>query len=170
MTTFTNVKLLFCLLLATIVIIPEVASARTVRKTARAKARVLSDVCTASKTKPLNGILVKITAGGHIGSGDARNSGYSIICGPNCASFPANVYHCDGSLAFRMGYYGRYAANGKPRGYCAAGGAPACSVSAIRSRSRALRCNGAGYLDLDGSRGKTCMRLNLNSNRNDGGI
>ena len=158
--------LVACVVMAVGLLLGSVSEAagRTVRQSKRVRVRTLSDVCT--RTTPLNGLLIKITAGGHISRGDARYSGYSIICASKCASFPATVYHCDGSTAFRMGYYGRYSENGKPRGYCAAGGAASCSVSAVRSRSTALKCRGAGYLDLDGSRGKSCRRLNRYSNRN----
>ena len=149
---------------ALIVISTDASAERAVRRTARAKTTTLADVCT--KITPLGGMLIKVTAGGHISGADARNSGYSLICGSSCASLPANIYHCDGSLAFRVGYYGRYAENGRPRAYCAAGGAPACYVTRVRARSKALKCNGAGYLDLDGRLGKKCYRFNLNSSRN----
>ena len=126
----------------------------------------LAKVC--KNVSNLNGLLLKVTAGGHISRNDPRYPGYSIICASKCVPFPATVYHCDGSVAFKVGYYGKWSGNGKSRGYCGSGGAGVCYTSSVRNKSRQLKCNGAGYLDVDGSRGKACMRFNLNSSRNGG--
>ena len=141
------------------------AAETRVRNSAKKKNK-LSKVC--SKVSNLSGLLVKITAGGHIGAGDSRYSGWSIICGSQCAPFPVTVYHCDGSVAWKMGYYGRWSGNGQARGYCSSGGTGACSVSSTRAVNKRKRCKGAVYLDKDGSRGKSCMRFNVNSSRNGG--
>ena len=140
--------------------------ARSEARKRGAKAAALNKVCT--DISNLSGLLVKETAGGHIGRGDARYSGYSIICASKCVSFPAKVYHCDGTTAFSMGYYGRWSGNGKSRGYCAAGGVGACSVSSVKAAARSKRCGTTGYLDVDGSRGKKCMRMNIDGSRNGG--
>lgn len=137
-----------------------------IAKKKKPSASALSSVC--KNVSNLSGLLVKITAGGHISRGDSRYSGWSIICAGRCVSFPAKVYHCDGSTAWNMGYYGRWAGNGKARGYCASGGASACSVSSTRSVNRQKKCQGAVYLDVDGGRGKSCLRFNVNSSRNGG--
>jgi hypothetical protein len=138
------------------------AARRRSRPEAKAEnIRGLSSIC--KKTSDINGALFKVTAGGHIGRSDPRYTGFSFICGSRCTSFPAKVYHCDGSQAFTMGFYGKWSGNGKSRAYCGSGGAPRCSTNAIRARSRALKCNGMGYLATGGG---SCIRLNLNSNRN----
>ena len=127
----------------------------------RAAKTSLARVC--PKISNLSGLLVKVTAGGHIPRWDPRNSGFSLICASRCVPWPATVYHCDGSVAFRMGYYGRWVGNGKARGYCGAGGQGACPTSSVRVRNRRLGCKGAAFL-AEG-RGR-CMRFNVNSNRN----
>ncbi|NMC61875.1 MAG: hypothetical protein GYA55_01765 [SAR324 cluster bacterium] len=139
---------------------------------AASKKRVATRLSPAKKLKKvcpritnLSGLLIKTTAGGHIPKSDPRYSGFSIICGSHCVPFPATVYHCDGSVAFKMGYYGRWDGNGKSRGYCGAGGQGGCPTSYVRSKNRSLRCNGAVYLAQGGGR---CMRFNINSNRSGG--
>lgn len=131
--------------------------AREKKKSPKAPVGGLSAVC--KKVSNLSGLLVKTTAGGHIPRSDPRYNGYSIVCAGRCVPFPAKVYHCDGSEAFRMNYYGRWVGNGKSRGYTHS------SVGAIRSRSRSLKCSGAGYL---ASGGNSCLRFNLDVTRNGG--
>lgn len=131
-------------------------------KKAKANANKLEKVC--KNVTNINGLLVKVTAGGHIPRSDPRYSGYSIVCAGRCVSFPAVVYHCDGSQAFRMGYYGRWVGNGKSRGYCGHGSSP-CPTSSVRAKSKSLKCSGAGYLSTGN---RSCMRFNLYSDRNGG--
>jgi hypothetical protein len=141
---------------------------RREKRAERAK-RDLKEVCAPSSVVPARGLLIKKTGGGHIPNSDARASGFSLICASNCVStFPAKVYHCDGSDAFKMGYYGRWNGNGKPRAYCAAGGAGACNVSSVANLSKKKKCGLVGYLDLDGNRGKRCMKIFVDGRRNGG--
>lgn len=132
-------------------------------KSNKPKKTKLSDVC--KKVSNLSGLLLKTTAGGHIPRSDPRYPGYSVICAGSCVPFPAKVFHCDGSEAFQMGYYGKWSGNGKSRGYCGWAGSGQCFTSSVRSRSKSLKCSGAGYLAQGGGR---CLRFNLNVDRNGG--
>jgi hypothetical protein len=173
-------KLVFGLLLAGCLSIGSVvtvskASAQAITKEERKEMRAerakraLREVCAPDNVVPARGLLIKKTGGGHIPGSDARASGFSLICASNCvSSFPAKVYHCDGSQAFKLGYYGTWSGNGRPRAYCAAGGVGACSVSSVASMSKRKGCGQVGYLDLDGSRGKRCMKIFVDGRRNGG--
>lgn len=134
---------------------PEGTSQRDLRKIARkGGGSGLSAVC--KNTKPI-GALLKNASPGHISSGDPRAPGFALICNrSDCPrGFPAKAYYSDGSLAFSLGYYGRWEGNGQPRAYCGTGGAAVCSVSAVSSAARAKGRNGKVYIDFGG---KSCRQ------------
>jgi hypothetical protein len=137
---------------------PQGFSQRSIRKIERKakgnpSASALSDVC--KSVTPIHA-LFKSTGGGHI-RGDARESGFSIICSRSeCFSFPASAYYSDGTYAFKIGYYGRWVGNGQPRAYCAAGGAPACNAKSITANARAQKRDGKVYIQKS-AKTKTCV-------------
>lgn len=137
----------------------EGLNARSIRKLARArsgkvKTKALNTVC--KKISNLQHALMKNTAGGHISSADPRYPGISLICGSDCArSFPVNAYYSDGNLAFKLGYYGKWSGNGKPRAYCGAGGAPACYASSVKTNARRSGRDGYVYLHFGN---KSCRK------------
>jgi hypothetical protein len=109
----------------------------------------LGTVCPTVKNVTGNDFLWKSEISNHISQGDPRTSGPTFICGRICASkFPMNFYYSDGTPAGRVGYYGTYRANGRPRAYCAAGGAPKCSIADIAKKSKQSGRNGLLYLKL----------------------
>jgi len=110
-----------------------------------------AQVC--SRTSSISGFLLKNAYPGHISRGDPRAPGFALVCASRCPKkFPVNVYYSDGSLAARIGYYGRWNGNGKPRGYCGCGGAPSCFVSSISKKARQSGRDGKVYLSMgDGS-------------------
>ena len=132
---------------------PEGTSQRDLRKIARkSRASGLSSVC--SSTRAI-GALLKNASPGHISSGDPRAPGFALVCSrSDCPrGFPAKAYYSDGSLAFSLGYYGRWEGNGQPRAYCGTGGAPVCSSRSVSSNARAKGRNGKVYIDFGG---KSC--------------
>ena len=132
---------------------PEGSSQRDLRKIARkSRASGLSKVC--SSTKPI-GALLKNASPGHISSGDPRAPGFALVCSrSDCPrGFPAKAYYSDGTLAFSLGYYGRWEGNGQPRAYCGTGGAGVCSSRSVSSNARAKGRNGKVYIDFGG---KSC--------------
>lgn len=138
--------------------VPDGISNRSLRKMARAKnpasnkpASGLASVC--KSVVALRGALLKNAWPGHINQSDARAAGFAFVCGADCpSSFPVSAYYSDGSLAFKLGYYGRWEGNGKPRAYCSAGGTAYCSASAVTRNARANKRDGKVYLDF--GRGK----------------
>lgn len=117
----------------------------------------LATVCPTVKNVTGNDFLWKSEISNHINPGDARASGPTFICGRICASkFPMNFYYSDGTLAGKVGYYGTYRANGRPRAYCAAGGAPKCSIADIAKKSKQSGRNGRLYLQLSRT---TCYKV-----------
>jgi hypothetical protein len=139
----------------------EGMSSRSLRKMARGAPRAqgggLAGVC--PTVKPVTGkeFLYKSEISHHISKGDARSSGPTLVCNRVCPKFPAPLYYSDGTEAARLGYYGRWNVTGKARAYCAAGGAPACSNSALNRNARARGRDGKLYLKINGS---TCYRVN----------
>ncbi len=115
----------------------------------------------------LSGILIKNAYPGHISQGDPRAPGFAMVCGRSCvSSFPASVFFSDGTLAFKLGYYGRWEGNGQPRAYCGAGGVAMCSVSSVVSNSRKSGRDKSAYLKLNKN---TCARFTPGA-RNDAGF
>lgn len=126
---------------------------RSLRKLERAKknkkgdagAKAFEDVC---KTVSPIRALIKNAYPGHIQKTDPRASGFALVCNrsdcPN--SFPAQAYYSDGTPAFKLGYYGTWEGNGKPRAYCGAGGAGRCVVSKVVSDSKKSGRDGKGYI------------------------
>lgn len=131
----------------------------------------LSSVC--SSSEPVSGFLIKAEASNHINNGDPRTSGYSLICGRECAEFIAQVYYCDGTPAASFGYYGKWSrshgGNGRPRAYGAAGGAPKHSVRLIRAVARRKPCGNNLYVQLTkqalGGKAPACRHWDANSSR-----
>jgi hypothetical protein len=143
-------------------------SARSLRKMARGwnVARAggnFKNVCASVRSVSGSEFLYKSDISHHISPGDARAAGPTLICNRVCpATFPANLYFSDGTLAAKLGYYGRWNLTGKPRAYCAAGGAPACSNSTIARNSRASGRDGNVYLQVSRSKtgsGTVCYRV-----------
>lgn len=148
---------------------PAGVSPRTLRKLMRspAKASALSSVCKSTFTLRSGQGLIKSQISHHIPSGDARAAGYTFICGSICASFPATIYYSDGTQAARVGYYGTYHGNGKPRAYCAAGGAAPCSVSTVSSNARRKRTGASLYLKINS---RQCIQFNGSPGARNGGV
>ncbi len=104
----------------------------------------LADVC--PSVQPMSGALMKNAYPGHIQRTDPRASGFAFICGSSCPSkFPVSAYYSDGTLAFKLGYYGRWSGNGKPRAYCSVG-VPRCSVKKVVRDSKTSGRDGKVYL------------------------
>ncbi len=106
--------------------------------------------------------LWKVTAGGHIVSGP-RVTGYSLICSrKECPKkFPAEFYYSDGSLAGKVGAYGRWIGNGQIRAYGGTNGAPQHFVSAIRKNAKKSGRDGNLYIQM----GAYCASVSAASNR-----
>jgi hypothetical protein len=125
-----------------------------------AAALTFAQVCQTTYAKVLpKQFLYKSELSTHITGPDVRKEGPTLVCGSVCpTSWPAEVYYSDGSLATRLGYYGTYAGNGKPRAYCGVGGVPKCNNRKLaRDSTRKLR---DGYLYLKTKPG-TCYRVNV---------
>lgn len=117
----------------------------------------LADVCPSVKSVTGSEFLWKSQISHHIPSSDRRASGPTFICNKVCPStWPLNVYYSDGTRAARLGYYGTYAATGKPRAYCGTKGAPVCSVRKITSDSNTAGRDGFVYLKTSSD---TCYRV-----------
>ena len=153
--------------------LPEGLNAREARlftRAAKAKPKAVSKLkklCKKIITLRPGQALIKSQISAHIPRGDARASGYTFVCGSLCASFPAPFYYSDGTLAGKLGYYGRYSANGRPRAYCAAGGAPRCSVSSIYAKARRKKTGSYLYLK---SNSTTCFKFNGAPGARNGGV
>ena len=124
---------------------------RTIRKAKRAKQKPnagdLSKVC--KNIRPFSGALLKNAWPGHIQRSDPRAPGFALVCASLCPrKFPASAYYSDGSLAFRLGYYGLWEGNHRPRAYCGAGGVGSCSASGVSSAARKSGRDGYVYVDF----------------------
>ena len=143
---------------------PEGTSPRVMYKALRKGANQsgLASVC--SSTAPLRNMLIKSELSHHISNpGDGRQGGYTLVCGKQCPTrFPVNFYYCDGTLAGKFGYYGRWNGNGKPRAYGGAGGAPPHSVSKIAANARRKKCGSLLYLPVSG---KSCVSWSASASR-----
>jgi hypothetical protein len=142
-------------------LLPTVASAgevkispRIERLIARAEAKAAkkgrtSTLAAQCPTVKQARLLVKSEASNHISSGDARATGYTLVCAADCpAGFPATFLYCDGSEAGKLGYYGTFSGNGRPRAYGAAGGAKQHFVSQIARTSKKKGCGNILYLKM----------------------
>lgn len=146
----------------------EGISKRTINKAKRKRKKKtpasgvdLAQVC--KKVQPFRGALLKSAWPGHIQRNDPRASGFALVCAQTCPKkFPVNAYYSDGEPAFRIGYYGRWEGNGKPRGYCAVGGAARCIVSVVQRDSKKSGRDGKVYVDFGGG---SCMTA-IPGNRN----
>jgi hypothetical protein len=145
-----------------------VATTRAERKLARSrrggsKIRSFRQVCAQVKNVTGSEFLYKSEISSHIPRGDARAAGPTLICNRMCPKrFPASLFYSDGSLAAKVGYYGRWNVTGKTRAYCAAGGAPACNVRALASDARRRGRDGSLYLQMSRStegKGTLCYRV-----------
>jgi hypothetical protein len=146
----------------------EDLSARSLNKVGRAKnvSERLSGLRAVCNTiRPVNGneLLYKSEISPHITSGDVRASGPTLVCGKVCpASWPADLYYSDGTLAAKLGYYSVWNVTGRPRAYCGAGGAPACSNSTLVRESRRRGRDGQLYLQTSAKKSGTktvCYRV-----------
>jgi hypothetical protein len=105
--------------------------------------------------------LYKAEISAHINPIDYRSTGPTLVCGKICAeSFPVQLFYSDGKKAARLGYYGTYAGNGKPRAYCGCCGVPRCYNDRLQSRSLQRGRDGYLYLRLKPSR-RVCWRVNV---------
>jgi hypothetical protein len=144
--TLVAVAVMAFALVAVDVSAQEGLSERSLRKMSRGTARAgggLKAVCRNIRGVS-NEFLYKSQISNHISAGDPR------------ASFPASVLYSDGSLATRVGYYGRWNVTGKARAYCGAGGVPVCSNATLARNSRARGRDGKLYVKI----GSTCYRVN----------
>ena len=128
-------KFLFSSLLSFILLVPSFANAVTTDEKIPAGLKK-KNICT--EVKPLTSGLLKNTSPGHILAPDPRSYGFAYICGyRDCPKrWPTKVFYSDGTLAFRLGYYGTWSANGKPRAYTGTYGAPKVYVNKIVKRSK----------------------------------
>lgn len=140
----------------------EAASKRRKNKKPAATAP-LETYCT--NISDLKKALLKNAYPGHINRSDPRAKGFAFVCGPDCPrKFPVNAYYSDGTQAFRLGYYGVWSGNGRPRAYCAAGGVSSCSAKTVTSNSKKSGRDGKVYLVFDAKK-KSC-RSAVPGNRN----
>lgn len=144
---------------------PEGLNPRTERKLARqaVSTKALSDVCKTIKNITGKEFLWKSEISPHIPRGDARASGPTLICNRDCPTkFPMEFFYSDGTKAGAVGYYGRWSYTNKPRAYCAAGGAPRCYNSVIRSNATKNGRDGKIYLQFrgKGTSNTLCYRAN----------
>lgn len=149
-----------CALVALDAVAQDGMNARSLRKMSRGANRAnggLAAVCPTVKSVTGREFLYKSEISNHISKGDARSSGPTLVCNRICPAFPAPLYYSDGVQAARLGYYGRWKVTGKSRGYCAAGGVPACSNNTLSRNSRARRRDGKLYLKINKT---TCYRVN----------
>ena len=145
-------KFLFSTLFVFSFVIPAIAGAITTdEKIPPALKR--KNICT--EVKPLTSGLLKNTWPGHIYPPDPRSYGFAYICGSrDCPRrWPARVYFSDGTLAFRLGYYGIWSGNGKPRSYTGTYGAPKVYVKNIVTKSKrkgkdGIKRNGKVYIAI----------------------
>ena len=152
-----------------LLVVPSLAHAGNGRRHKGKAPSSLSKVC--SSVQPLGSrFLYKAEISPHIPSGDARASGPTLVCNSDCPKFPAEVYYSDGSLAHKLGYYGRWDVTGKARAYCAAGGAPKCFTSQIarnsRARTRSGRRNGRLYVKMTTASPGRCVEIMNPAGRN----
>jgi hypothetical protein len=156
--TLVAVAVMAFALVAVDVSAQEGLSERSLRKMSRGTARAgggLKAVCRNIRGVS-NEFLYKSQISNHISAGDPRASGPTLVCNRACPSFPASVLYSDGSLATRVGYYGRWNVTGKARAYCGAGGVPVCSNATLARNSRARGRDGKLYVKI----GSTCYRVN----------
>jgi hypothetical protein len=131
----------------------------------------LAAVC-GSYTSILNGqMLIKSEISNHINSGDARATGYTLVCGSQC---PANLrktdfFYANGLYAGSVGYYGTFSGNGRPRLYGAASAAPQHFVNLIAAKARTIG-NGKLYIQISSATGSTAVCKEFNPTGRNGGI
>jgi len=118
----------------------------------------LAAVCPTVKQVTGNEFLWKSEISKHISTRDPRAAGPTFICNRLCPKkWPMNFYYSDGVKAGTVGYYGIYRGTGKSRAYCAAGGAPRCSIRQIATKSKRSGRDGTLYLKLSNS---VCYQVN----------
>lgn len=147
MRALLSFSLVFFMAASSVYAADSALSARSQRKMARKNItpKAFADVC--KKVTPLKYALLKNAWPGHIQRSDSRASGFAFVCGADCPKrFPVSAYYSDGTLAFKLGYYGRWEGNGKPRAYCGTGGVGTCSASSITKAAK--RKDGKIYLDF----------------------
>lgn len=130
-------------------------AARKLSRGRKGAAPVAAFTKVCAKVKNVTGreFLYKSEISDHISGADPRSSGPTLICNQICPShFPASLYYSDGTLATRLGYYGTFGGNGKPRAYCAAGGVPKCFISSIYTQSKQKRRDGKLYLQVSNAK------------------
>lgn len=120
---------------------------RVARAKKKTSTKSFNSVC--KNVKPLTDALMKNAYPGHISLSDPRASGFAFVCGKGCPKkFPANAYYSDGTLAFKLGYYGTWEGNRKPRAYCGSGGAPRCSAKGVTNDAKKSGRDGFVYIDF----------------------
>lgn len=109
----------------------------------------LRSVCSSVTEVSPGEMLIKSQASPHINSGDARASGYTVVCGSQCPQNMSNVpfYFANGEQAGSVGYYGKFSGNGRPRLYGAASSAPQHFAKDIARRAAGIG-NGFLYLQM----------------------
>jgi hypothetical protein len=147
---------------------PAGMSKREIRKATRAgvSARALKSVCKSVSSIAPGQMLVKSELSNHISApGDSRQGGYTLVCGNQCAKLPASIFYSDGNLAARLGYYGTFSGNGKPRAYCGVG-TPSCNARSIAGVASRKKTGKLLYLQTN-PKTKSCKSFNA-SGRNGG--
>lgn len=120
----------------------------------------LSAVCASTSLISSGEMLIKSEASNHIHDGDARTTGYTVVCGALCPAHLNYVpfFYSNGELAGAVGYYGLFSGNGRPRLYGAAGDADQHFASAIAKRAAQIG-NGKLYLQMKPD-GSSCKQFN----------
>lgn len=107
-------------------------------------------VCPQVKNVKAKDLLYKSVPSEGIQSSDKRTTGPALICGKVCPErFPVGLWFSDGTLATKLGYYGLYAGNNRPRAYCAVGKIPQCFNSKLNDQSNLPGRDGFLYLRIN---------------------
>lgn len=121
----------------------------------------LAGVCKTVRNVSGREFLYKSEISNHIPNNDRRATGPTFICNQVCPSgWPMSVFYSDGTLAAKLGYYGRWNVTNKPRAYCAAGGTPQCFNSRISQNSRRNGRDGKLYVRTTSGANSVCYKVN----------
>ena len=109
----------------------------------------LRRVCASTSSISIGEMLIKSEISNHIHNGDPRATGYTVVCARLC---PRNLsytsfFYANGEFAGAVGMYGRFAGNGQPRLYGAAGSAPQHSAAEISAKAVRIG-NGKLYMQI----------------------
>ena len=117
-------------------------------------------------------MLIKSDPSDHIHTGDARTTGYTVVCSRLCPKTLSYVpfYYSDGTLAGAVAKYGIFRGNGKPRLYGAVGKAPQHFSSEIARQAAGIG-NGKLYIQMSASsQGSETWCKEFNPSGRNGGL